>query len=336
MSDPVNVGGPVPPELPRAESGRRLKSRRRFRDRARKGLAVLPSMLTLGNLVCGFYAIIHVASIQWHEGAPTAAHSDAFRYAALAIFLAMIFDMLDGRVARMTRTTSDFGGQLDSLADAVTFGVAPGVMVAMMHSNARYDYAFPFWSKVAWVFGAAYACGAVIRLARFNCENSSHDEDAHKYFKGLPSPAAAAVVATLVLLHDFLTSGNPRVDRVKWIAPALVDIPRLLPFAALFAGYLMVSTFRYVHVANVLFRGRKPAEYLTGLVFGGVIFALFPEVAAAVLCCGFALTGPIGAFLGWMRGTSHPAPAPLPPPLSTAPPLSAPTPTDKPAPGTTH
>lgn len=332
MSEPV-TGAPVP-ELPRNESGRRLKSRRRFRDRARKGLAVLPSMLTLGNLVCGFYAIIHVASIQWQGGHPLPQHADAFRHAALAIFLAMVFDMLDGRVARMTRTTSDFGGQLDSLADAVTFGVAPGVMVAMMHSVARYDYAQPFWSKMAWVFGAAYACGAVIRLARFNCENSSHDEDAHKYFKGLPSPAAASVIATLVLLTDFLGSGNPRVERVLWIAPAGDVIPRLLPFAALFAGYLMVSTFRYIHVANVLFRGRKPAEYLTGLVFGGVIFALFPEVAAAVLCCGFALTGPAGAFLGWMRGT-HPAPAPAPAPQPAAPSPPPTLPADKPAPGTT-
>lgn len=332
MSDPVNAGGPVPAEPARAESGRRLKSRRRFRDRARKGLAVLPSMLTLGNLVCGFYAIIHVASIQWQSGKPDVHHADAFRHAALAIFLAMVFDMLDGRVARMTRTTSDFGGQLDSLADAVTFGVAPGVMVAMMHSVAKYDYGELFWSKMAWVFGAAYACGAVIRLARFNCENSSHDEEAHKYFKGLPSPAAASVIATLVLLTDFLGSNNPRVERVHWIAPAGEVIRQLLPFAALLAGYLMVSTFRYIHVANVLFRGRKPAEYLTGLVFGGVIFALFPEVAAVVLCCGFALTGPVGAFLGWMRG-GHPTPAPAPAPQPATPVLPT---SDKPAPGTSH
>ena len=174
-------------------NGRSERRRRRVRDRAKKGLAILPSMLTLANMVCGFYAIVHVGAVDWVDGEPLPANS--FMAAAIAILIAMIFDMLDGRVARMTHTTSEFGAQLDSLADAITFGVAPGVMVAMLHAMGRYNGEYPLWSRMAWIFGAAYACGAVVRLARFNVHTESHDEEAHMWFKGLPSPAAAGEVA---------------------------------------------------------------------------------------------------------------------------------------------
>ncbi len=292
----------------------RHRRRRRMRERAREGLAILPSLLTLGNMLCGFYAIVHVASVQWSAGLPSPER--AFQHAAIAILLAMVFDMLDGRVARMTRTTSDFGGQLDSLADAISFGVAPAVMVAMLNSLARWDWApeAEFWAKMSWVFGAAYASGAVIRLARFNTETGSHSEEAHRYFKGLPSPAAAGVIATLVLLHYY--GQSDRAERLSWIKPSLINIPYLLPFVALTVGYLMVSQFRYVHAANVLLRGRKPFEYLTAIVFGGVLFALFPEPMLAIVFCGFAVTGPLLAFQRWM------SPAPIPTPL----PLGAPAP----------
>lgn len=291
----------------------RHRRRRRIRERAREGLALLPSLLTLGNMLCGFYAIVHVASVQWHDGLPSPER--AFQHAAVAILLAMVFDMLDGRVARMTRTTSDFGGQLDSLADAISFGVAPAVMVAMLNSQARWDWSpeAAFWARMSWVFGAAYASGAVIRLARFNTETASHSEDAHRYFKGLPSPAAAGVIATLVLL--FYYGQSARAERLSWIKPSLISIPQLLPFVALAAGYLMVSQFRYVHAANVLLRGRKPFEYLTAVVFGGVLFALFPEPMLALTFCGFALTGPLLAFQRWMspaRATPLSLDAPAP------------------------
>lgn len=296
----------------------RMRRRRRIRERARDGLALLPSMLTLGNMLCGFYAIVHVASVKWlPDGTPLPER--AFMHAAVAILLAMVFDMLDGRVARMTRTTSDFGGQLDSLADAISFGVAPAVMVAMLNSLAR----FPedaFWARMSWVFGAAYACGAVIRLARFNTETTSHSEDAHKYFKGLPSPAAAGVIATLVLLWYYLQSGRA-AERISWLKPELIDIPRFLPFVALGVGYLMVSTFRYVHAANVFLRGRKPFEYLTGVVFGGVLFALFPEPMLALMFCGFAVTGPVLGFVRWMHPTPEAAPVGA---VAAAPPSPAP------------
>mgnify|MGYP002012145834 CR=1 FL=1 len=268
---------------------RRRKPRPRVpvRDRARKGLSLLPSMLTLSNMVCGFYAIVHVGAVVWKGGEPVP--SNSFMLAAAAILIAMIFDMLDGRVARMTNSTSDFGAQLDSLADAITFGVAPGVMVAMLHAMGRYGGAAPFWSKMAWVFGMAYACAAVIRLARFNVETESHDEEAHLYFKGLPSPAAAGVIATLILLHHHLGQGP--------LATALLNA---MPFVALVTGYLMVSRFKYVHFANKYLKGRKPAEYLTGILFGAVLAFLFPEITAALIFCGFAFSGPVVGLKEWL------------------------------------
>lgn len=252
-------------------------------------------MLTLANMICGFYAIVHVGAVIWRDGQPDPENS--FQAAAVAILIAMVFDMLDGRVARMTNSTSDFGAQLDSLADAITFGVAPGVMVAMLHAMGRYGGGDPFWSKMAWVFGMAYACAAVIRLARFNVETTDHSEEAHSVFKGLPSPAAAGVVATLVLLQYEL--------RETAFGTVLLNA---MPFVALAAGYLMVSRFSYVHVANRYLKGRKPAEYLTGIVFGAVLAFLFPEITIALIFCGFALSGPAVGFRNWMLGVETPEP----------------------------
>lgn len=253
-------------------------------------------MLTLANMICGFYAIIHVGAVIWSDGEPTP--GDSFQVAAIAILVGMVFDMLDGRVARLTNSCSEFGAQLDSLADAITFGVAPGVLVAMLHGMGRYGGAEPFWSKVAWVFGMVYACGAVIRLARFNVETTDHSEEAHLSFKGLPSPAAAGVVATLVLLqHHF---------RGTQLGIGLLNA---MPFVALAAGYLMISRFKYVHFANRFLKGRKPAEYLTAVLFGAVLAFLFPEIMVTIGFCGFALSGPLLGFRDWML-SSPPLPAP--------------------------
>ena len=322
-------------------NGRSERRRRRVRDRAKKGLAILPSMLTLANMVCGFYASVHVGAVDWVDGEPLPANS--FMAAAIAILIAMIFDMLDGRVARMTHTTSEFGAQLDSLADAITFGVAPGVMVAMLHAMGRYNGEYPLWSRMAWIFGAAYACGAVVRLARFNVHTESHDEEAHMWFKGLPSPAAAGVIASLVLVNAFFLSDRGN-HRLSWIKPTHVEqaghaIVNALPVIALVTGYLMVSQFRYVHFANAYLRGRKPADYLVAVIFLGAIGALVPEFALAAIFCGFAMTGPVSSLRRRWRGdrtapaseegpvlsveTRSPAPpsaAPAPPPRSGPPP----------------
>jgi len=232
----------------------------------------------------------------------------------------MVFDMLDGRVARLTRTTSDFGGQLDSLCDAITFGVAPGVLTIMANAEARFP-THNFWTKVAWVFGIAYACGAIARLARFNVEND-HDEKSHLEFKGLPSPAAAGVVATIVLLQSYLLGTGshtvlaPHVVDPDWIATLGMDLTFVLPFVALGLGYLMVSKFRYVHVANRFLKGRKPFYYLRIVFVAGVCLALLPEVVGALVFCIFALTGPV---LSWRMRLFGPATGPAPAPVEASP-----------------
>jgi CDP-diacylglycerol--serine O-phosphatidyltransferase len=283
---------------PSTESAR-LERQQRRREQARKGLALLPSALTLGNLVCGFAAIVRVALIKFDpSGAMTPEGQDSLFYAGTLIFLAMVFDALDGRVARLTKSTSDFGAQLDSLCDAVTFGLAPGLLIVLLNPISRFPEGSS-WGQAAWVFGVAYACGAILRLARFNVENT-HDESAHNSFKGLPSPAAAGVIASLALFQNSLVQPKQILfsflsqDTRAGIAATIVFA---LPFVALFLGYLMISRHKYVHVVNVYLRGRFHFDRLNRLLFVGAIFALLLVTATSLMAvlffCGFAISGPV-------------------------------------------
>jgi CDP-diacylglycerol---serine O-phosphatidyltransferase len=272
------------PKKPRVPTDPAMRALRAERRRAR--LKVLPTLCTLANGVCGFAAIIQVAAVQYDPVAKTILNPENFVHAGWLILLAMVFDALDGRIARMTQTTGDFGGELDSLCDAISFGVAPAVMVAMMNAQA---ISSPIFAKVAWLFGAAFACGAILRLARFNVENS-HDEESHMSFKGLPSPAAAGAIVSAVLFQGFLRDHG-------WTTAASL-VATALPFVALAVGYLMVSTLRYTHVPNRYLRGRKSVRKIAQLVFVGLLlFAIFPEPALAFAFAAFAASGPIGRLI---------------------------------------
>jgi len=294
-----------------SESARAERAERR-REQARQGLALLPSMLTLGNLVCGFAAIVKVATIKFAEnGAITPEGQSALFWAGFLIMAGMVFDALDGRVARLTKSTSDFGAELDSLCDAITFGLTPGMIVVLLNSVVRFP-SDHFWGKAAWVFGVAYACGAILRLARFNVENT-HEEDAHNMFKGLPTPAAAGVIASLVMLQNFLLGARAQ-SRLYFIPEELrVQAASLLvtalPFVALYLGYLMISRHNYVHVMNVYVRGRFRFEQLGPLLLAGALGAfvivLLPELVAVLAFGGYALSGPIGS----LRNRADEAPA---------------------------
>ena len=179
-------------------------------------------------------------------------------YLAIAAYLlvaAMFFDGLDGRLARLTRKTSEFGGQLDSLSDIVSFGIAPAVLVlCVAHpEDVRALAVGPriYW-RVEWVMAATYACCAALRLARFNVENTA-DESAHMGFRGLPSPGAAAALVGMVILHE---------DLLKDLKPAwgFWFVAMALPPFAMILGLFMVSRFRYVHLVNALLRG-PPARF---------------------------------------------------------------------------
>jgi CDP-diacylglycerol--serine O-phosphatidyltransferase len=268
---------------------------RAFRAERRKArLRVIPTLFTLANAVCGFAAIVQVAALRFDAGGIV--NPENLVHAGWLILLAMFFDAIDGRVARMTETTGDFGGELDSLCDAVSFGVAPGIMTAMVNAKAIAD---PTLAKIAWLFGLAFACGAFLRLARFNVENT-HDEEAHLSFKGLPSPAAAGTVVSTVLFMEFLREQG-------WTGAARA-LAVALPFIALAAGWLMVSTIRYTHLPNRYLRGRKSIRRIAQIVFVAIVlFALFPEVGLFLFAMGFALSGPVGAALVW-AGVRPPPP----------------------------
>lgn len=298
--------GPVPDidEALAAREERRSRRRERHRQRMLVATSALPSLCTLGNAVSGF-AAIHFATKPLSPGV-LAAGDLALAFVgrnlvigAWLIFAAMVFDALDGRLARLTRKTSDFGGQLDSLCDAVSFGVAPAVlMLRAVQGVLRGDVGevdpigpqVAIWGKAIWVIAALYVCCAILRLARFNVENEP-DESAHMSFKGLPSPAAALAVVSLVLLYEHVNSISVDGWRASpWMARTVVWA---MPVVTLAAALLMVSRMRYVHVINQYVRGRRPFGYLVKLVlvvFASVVIGFQVTLAAVALL--YLLAGP--------------------------------------------
>jgi CDP-diacylglycerol--serine O-phosphatidyltransferase len=218
--------------------------------------------------------------------------------AAYLIFYAMIADVLDGRVARISHTTSSFGGQLDSLCDVVSFGAAPAFMMLRVVQAHRATLIGPvepmlgdFFNRFIWVTAISYLSCALIRLARFNVENEE-DESAHMAFTGLPSPAAAGVVAAVIMLSRHLFTDT--AFQAPFFEGVYIALMYILPFATLSCGLLMVSRIRYLHLFNRIFRGSKPMNYLYFTLFVVGIIALCGLPFALVLTFGaFAYSGPV-------------------------------------------
>jgi CDP-diacylglycerol--serine O-phosphatidyltransferase len=298
-------------ESPVGGDPRKAKVRVR-RRRILRSTAALPALCTLLNGVSGF------ASIYYATKGAAGNRIDDLRTAGWLIFVAMIFDMLDGRLARMTRRTSDFGGQLDSLCDVISFGVAPAMlmmqaMIAGMgdpiygqaHDQMHFKAFVPYWPvlvRVLWGVAAIYLSCAIVRLARFNVENVP-DESSHMDFRGLPSPGAAAAVAALVLLLTDLAHYAAGGDNSDWKHVWLsggwltVSLGVILPLATLAAAFLMVSRFRYPHVINQYLRGKRPLSFLLKIII--IIIACLVElpITMAVMACLYAVSGPIS----WAR-----------------------------------
>ena len=247
-------------------------------------IGVLPSLVTLGNLICGFAAIglATASQVRIKQMETLLKGADPFAIAGALIFAAMIFDALDGKIARMANLTSEFGAQLDSLCDMVSFGVAPAYLVfleAVSKDLFRH-------SRYAWVCAVLYIICAALRLARFNVETEP-DEEAHRYFRGLPTPAAAGVIAGLALLD---ASGQVPGN---WAA-------KVMPFVTIIMSGLMVSRIKYIHLVNALFRHKKPFKYLVLLVFLMLVVFAFAKYTEAILLASFAgymLSGPVA--LAW-------------------------------------
>lgn len=281
------------------------------------GISLLPAAATLGNLVCGFLAIFccllamraeysHVYNIQPRVFHPRLEQLFPTHIAAGAylVLLAMFFDALDGRLARITRRTSEFGAQLDSIADIVSFGVAPvALLVTMLLRPLAGDAPeVPDVSRlqfrVGMVCALVYISCAAIRLARYNAENI-RSEAAQRAFSGLPSPGAAAAVVSLLALHEHLRSAGFGGAGVDWL-----NVSRwLIATTAFGVGLLMVSRVDYVHVFNVYLRRKHPPTRLIWLVvILGLGWKSF-ELLLVVLALAYVLSGLILGLARRIRGS---------------------------------
>lgn len=298
----VDAGGYIAPVKDRPDnltSVERLREHRRRRRRRHgrrayiRSVYFLPSLATLGNAVCGFGAIyVAILNIAPHGDDPLARlwGSNGFTYAAYLIFLAMVFDAIDGRLARWTRHTTDFGGQLDSLADVISFGAAPA-LVALLAFRANVGENVPFLvTRLIWGAGAIYMCCAALRLARFNVSNE-HGEQHHFSFLGLPSPGAGGAVAGFILMHQAMFRGGHQLDSNLLLGLAHV-VNWALPVVVLGTGLLMVSEIRYPHMVNRYLRGRRSIGRLVGVVAILILLLMFPQYTIALATLFYALWGP--------------------------------------------
>jgi len=266
-------------------------------------LSTLPTALTVGNLVCGVLAISYVADASAQYAlvaalsgeAATAAAAQAvvlMERAGWLIMLGMLFDGFDGRVARMVHSTSEFGGALDSLADVVTFGVAPAVIAKTLMEGALTSVDH----RMTFLTAAFYAVCACLRLARYNAE---HEEEsaAVTHFSGIPTPGAAGVIAGVAMIHGRFID---LVPDVQW----KVGISYVIGFGVLTGlGLLMVSRAPYVHFANRFLRGPKPVARLA-LIFLVMMLVLSFDfaVVVAVAFAGYAVSGPLALLPRVLRG----------------------------------
>jgi CDP-diacylglycerol--serine O-phosphatidyltransferase len=258
-----------------------MKLRLRLRKRQR-WFPVLPTMITLGNAVCGFGAITFAFNVG-PEGSSTAINGGLFT-AALLVYLGMVFDMLDGHMARLTKQISNFGAELDSMCDVITFGVAPPFIMLK----------FPqvYHPRLLWVIAVLYTLCAVLRLARFNVETD--EQNSHDSFSGLPSPAAAGTVASFAIVL-------PGLQKLTQTNHAIGDgltqaAHYLLPLVTLAVACLMVSRIRYPHYFNQLFRGRRNFQHLVQLTFALVAIFAVHELAIPLIFMYFVLASPVRAF----------------------------------------
>jgi CDP-diacylglycerol--serine O-phosphatidyltransferase len=273
---------------------------------------VLPTLLTLCNAACGFGAITITAKV-----GPDHFGGIELLTAAQLIFLAMLFDMLDGSAARLTNQTSEFGAQLDSLCDAISFGVAPAfILLQLVHPDHHLMDTiaiapFSYHPRFLWAIAVLFVMCAILRLARFNVE--SDEEDSHEHFSGLPSPAAAGVVASFPIGVKELKDQMGRDGAVAWAEPVaeylLPALVVMLPLITLAAAVLMVSRIRYSHVFNQMVRGRRSRTQILQIVFTMVLVFVVREMALPVLFCWFAFSSPVRAL--WQKYVPKSKAAPL-------------------------
>ena len=253
----------------------KVRKKVRVRQRFRRGVYLLPSLFTAGNITLGFYAVITALP------GPT----QDFGRAALLLFFAGILDGLDGRIARLTGTASDFGKEFDSLADVLTFGAAPALL--------SYLWALKPLGRLGWMLSLFFLFCTAVRLARFNVQTKTTDS---RYFVGLPSPPAAGTIAGMILVaHDPLAL-ELGLDP-DWIR-------NLMPFALILVGSLMVTTFRYPSLKLVRFDQKLSYRgFLLSVIFI-VSMMFYPETFFPAAAFLYLLYGPSSWLMGRLRHRS--------------------------------
>ncbi|MBW1859517.1 MAG: CDP-diacylglycerol--serine O-phosphatidyltransferase [Deltaproteobacteria bacterium] len=237
---------------------KKLPSKRQLQ----RGIYVLPNLLTTANLFCGFYAIIAAIQGEFLEG-------------AIAIMLAAVFDGLDGKIARITRTVSRFGLQYDSLSDAISFGVAPGILV--------YLWALQPFGRLGWLAALIFVACGTLRLARFNAQVHLIRSN---FFNGLPIPAAAFMIASTVLLHNRL-GGTGTAKHVTILIMIYV------------LSCLMVSTIKYYSFKHIELSNKMKFNMLVVIVMGFIVIAAEPGISCFLIMLSYVLSGPFTTL--WLR-----------------------------------
>jgi CDP-diacylglycerol--serine O-phosphatidyltransferase len=242
----------------------------------KKGIYLLPNLFTTGNLLCGFSSII-------------AAINDQYAQAAVIILIAVCLDYLDGKVARLTNSSSAFGLEYDSLADLLSFGMAPGLLL--------YAWTLRSFGPLGWLAAFLFVICGALRLARFNVQATG----VQKYtFTGLPIPAAAGVLASAVLLGRQLYGDFHGVDAER---------PLFIILAVYALAFLMVSNFRYRSFKRFRLTRSRPVQYLVGGALALVVIVLVPEIALFLVFFGYALSGPVETLLRRKKSKEDALPA---------------------------
>ncbi|HYV36456.1 MAG TPA: CDP-diacylglycerol--serine O-phosphatidyltransferase [Gemmataceae bacterium] len=254
-----------------------------------KKIAVLPTLLTLGNGVCGFAAIVCASKIGRNDVAGEAA--DYFALSGWLILAAMVFDALDGYVARLTKTASKFGGELDSLCDCISFGAAPAYL--LLHLGPRGDAMARLLPAIA----VLYMVCTILRLARFNVNSNIPDPAAHKRFQGLPSPGAAGCLASLAILRGELPAKLaqywPDADATALATSVQVIVESWAMLGAVVVALLMVSAVPYPHVTKNILRGKRHFGHLMQVILASFVILLMRELAIVLLFWVYALGLPV-------------------------------------------
>ncbi len=259
-----------------------MRPPRQIHRRLQRGAYLLPSLFTIGNMLLGFYAI--VLGLRKEPD---------FRLAALLVFIAAFVDTLDGRIARMTGTESEFGKEYDSLADVVTFGAAPALLT--------YLWGLRPFDRDAWLIPLFYMVCAATRLARFNVQTKVTDS---RFFVGLPVPAAAGTICSILFFAPDNRTGSE--DLRVWMQV-------LVATALLLIGLLMVSTFRYYSFKKFDLRKRWSFRALIPIAAIVLVIYYIPYAFFLIFTVVYTLSGPVGWLIGRLRGGNRPEDGPLPP-----------------------